>query len=57
MKKYKLKKCPLCGGEVKLITGEDKKNLWRCESCTWEGIPTEVEVSESEYLEFAEKLN
>lgn len=62
-KKYKLKKCPNCGSyDVKIETKETNETNerqiigWSCQ-CTWIGKkPMEEEVSEDQYLKYAEEL-
>lgn len=65
-KNYKLKKCPKCGSyDVKIETKETNETNetnerqiigWSCQ-CTWIGKkPLEEEVSEDQYLKYAEDL-
>lgn len=56
-KKYKLKKCRECGSyEIRVVTN-DKNVGWSCTSCNWEGRnPIEEEVSEKQYLKYAESI-
>lgn len=64
-KKYKVKKCPECGGsEVKIVlsnldseeatsTGKE----WECKQCNWKGQKPKVEeMSEDEFLEYLDKM-
>ena len=55
-KKFKLKKCSSCGSyNIKIVTN-NKEITWVCE-CGWEGKrPLSDEVSEEEYLKYADKL-
>lgn len=54
-KKYYLKKCPKCGSyNIKVVT--EITPSWICK-CNWEGKrPLVEEVSEEEYLKYAEDL-
>lgn len=55
-KKFKLKKCGSCGSYNLNLVTKNNNITWICH-CGWEGKrPLSDEISEEEYLKYAEKL-
>lgn len=63
-KTYKIKKCPKCGGDVRVVLSnmdsEEESNTgkqWQCKKCKWSGERVkEEEVDENTFLDYMDKL-
>ena len=57
-KTYKVRNCPKCGGDVKIVlVGEGKTaDNWECHKCKWKGRDVKIdELTEDEFMKYLDE--
>ncbi len=57
-KVFNVRRCPKCNSEeVKVIVGEEAKDLWKCEKCGWKGRDIKKEeLSEEKFMKYMDEM-